>query len=58
MTAISGMISKSDLEKVIRELESMRYSLYSLSLAAEQLAKQMKKIYEAPAGPQDSSYQT
>lgn len=55
MTAVSGMISKSDLEQVIRELESMRYSLYAVSLAAEQLVKQMRKIYEAPAGPQDSS---
>lgn len=55
MTAVSGMISKSELERIIRELESMRYSLYALSLSAEQLLKQMKKIYEAPAGPQDSS---
>lgn len=55
MTDESRMISKSDLEHFIRELESMRYSLYSLSLATEHLVKQMRKIYEAPAGPQDSS---
>lgn len=55
MTSVSGMISKSDLEQVIRELESMRYLLYSLSLSVEQLSKRMKTIYEAPAGPQDSS---
>ena len=58
MTAVSGMISKSDLKKVVKELEAMKYSLYGLSLAAEQLATHIKKIYEASAGPQDSSYQT
>lgn len=55
MTNESRMISKSDLEQFIKELESMQYSLYSLSLAAQHLVKQMRKIYEAPAGPQNSS---